>query len=288
MHRIDRDALQQAIVANVREALAEDIGSSDITAALIPAGQRARATVISREEGIVCGRDWVQEVFHQVDPDVTVHWHVKDGEQIIPERLLFELGGPARSLLTGERCALNFLQLLSGVATRCHRYVQAVASYKVRLLDTRKTLPGLRLAQKYAASCGGCENHRLGLYDAFLIKENHIEACGGIAQAVVAARQHSPKAPVEVEVESLEQLTQALVAGADRIMLDNFSLDAMQQAVEQTDGRAQLEASGGITLDSLREVAATGVDYISLGTLTKDVTALDLSMRLEPIEIASR
>ena len=284
MHHINPGELRKAIVENVRDALAEDIGSGDITAALIPAEQPAIASVISREEGIVCGRDWVTEVFQQLDERVEITWHVKDGEQVIPDRLLFELQGPARSLLTGERAALNFLQLLSGIATRCHQYVHAVEGRGVALLDTRKTIPGLRLAQKYAARCGGCQNHRLGLYDAFLIKENHIEACGGIPEAVATARLHVPDAPVEVEVETLEQLALALDAKADRIMLDNFSLEDMRQAVRHTNGRAELEASGGITLDRLVAVADTGVNFVSLGTLTKDVKALDLSMRLQQTE----
>ncbi len=280
MHNIDPDAFAAAVKADVSKALQEDIGSGDITAALIPDNHSATARVISREHGVACGRAWVDEVFRQLDPSVKLHWQVKDGEQLIPERLLFELEGPSRSLLTGERTALNFLQLLSGVASRCHHYTTLVADTQVKLLDTRKTIPGLRLAQKYATRCGGCHNHRLGLYDAFLIKENHIEACGGIREAIEAARHHSPDAPVEIEVESLQELAAALDANADRIMLDNFSLEDMRTAVRETAGRAELEASGGITEESLTQVAATGVDYISLGTLTKDIRALDLSMRL--------
>ncbi|MEE4661710.1 MAG: carboxylating nicotinate-nucleotide diphosphorylase [Halieaceae bacterium] len=282
MHAIDPETLKNAVIEDVKTALAEDIGSGDITAALIPASARARARVITREAGIVCGRDWVNEVFRQLDPDVTLYWQVRDGEAVHPDRLLFELEGSARSLLTGERTALNFLQLLSGVATRCHDYARLVSDLEVKLLDTRKTLPGLRLAQKYAATCGGCYNHRLGLYDAFLIKENHIEACGGIAGAVDTARRHAPDKPIEVEVENLDELAQALAAGAHRIMLDNFSFEDLRKAVATTAGRAELEASGGITTETLREVAKTGVDFISLGTLTKDIKALDLSMRLEP------
>lgn len=273
--------LQQEIHSAVSAALKEDVGDGDITAALIPPGRVARARVISREPGVVCGRAWVDEVFRQLDPAVKIRWHVKDSEHVIPERLLFELEGPARSLLTGERTALNFLQLLSGVATRCHHYADRVEGTGVRLLDTRKTIPGLRLAQKYAVTCGGCHNHRIGLFDAFLIKENHIEACGGIAAAVATARDNSPGKPVEVEVETLAQLDEALAAGADRIMLDNFSLADMREAVARAGGRAELEASGGIDEDSLLQVARTGVDFISIGALTKDVKALDLSMRLE-------
>ncbi len=280
MHTPDSAAMRAAIEQNARAALAEDVGGGDLTAALIPADRMAHARIICRQPGTVCGRDWVNEVFRQLDPAVKVSWHVADGETVSPERLLYELEGPARSLLTGERCALNFLQLLSGTATRCAHYARLVEGTGVKLLDTRKTVPGLRLAQKYAVQCGGCYNHRIGLFDAFLVKENHIEACGGIAEAVVAARQHAPDKPVEVEVESLEEFEQALAAGADRIMLDNFELAWLREAVQRNAGRAELEASGGITEETLRRVAETGVDYISIGTLTKDVVALDLSMRL--------
>ncbi len=280
MHTPDTATMRAAIEHNVRAALAEDIGDGDITAALIPADRTARAHVISRGPGVVCGRAWVDEVFRQLDPTVAVTWHVSDGETIAPERLLYELTGPARSLLTGERTALNFLQLLSGTATRCAQYARLVAGTGVKLLDTRKTVPGLRLAQKYAVSCGGCYNHRIGLFDAFLVKENHIEACGGITEAVEAARALAPGKPVEVEVETLEEFELALAAGSDRIMLDNFALAELRDAVARNSGRAELEASGGITEETLRPVAETGVDYVSIGTLTKDVVALDLSMRL--------
>ncbi len=265
---------------NVRAALAEDIGSGDITAALIPEATRASARVITREDGILCGRAWVDAVFQQVDPSVTLDWCAEDGEHIIANSTLFTAHGPARSLLTAERTALNFLQLLSGTATRCGQYAAMVAGTGVRLLDTRKTIPGLRKAQKYAVRCGGCHNHRMGLYDAFLIKENHISACGGIAAAVNQARTQAPGKPVEVEVENLEELEQAVSAGADRVMLDNFSLQDMRQAVALVAGRLELEASGNITGDNLRDVADTGVDYISIGALTKDSKALDLSLRL--------
>lgn len=265
---------------NVRAALAEDIGSGDITAALIPAATHASARVITREDGILCGRAWVDAVFQQVDPTVTLEWSAEDGTHILANSTLFTAHGPARSLLTAERAALNFLQLLSGTATRCSHYAAMVAGTGVRLLDTRKTIPGLRKAQKYAVRCGGCHNHRMGLYDAFLIKENHISACGGIAAAVSRARSQAPGKPVEVEVETLEELDQALAAGADRVMLDNFSLQDMRQAVALVAGRLELEASGNITSDNLREVAETGVDYISIGALTKDAKALDLSLRL--------
>lgn len=273
--------LTAEIDASVRRALAEDIGSGDITARLIPEERLAHATVITREDAVICGTAWVDAVFRQVDPRVAVHWQVKDGDQVVANQALFHVEGPARALLTGERTALNFLQSLSGVATRCRRYADLVANTGVKLLDTRKTLPGLRLAQKYAVTCGGCHNHRIGLYDAFLIKENHIAACGGIAKAIATAHTIAPGKPVEVEVESLEELQEALEAGADIIMLDELSLDDMRTAVQLTAGRAKLEASGGVNEETLQGIAATGVDFISLGTLTKDIKAIDLSMRLK-------
>ena len=272
--------LTAEIEANVRRALLEDIGSGDITAQLIPAERVARARIITREAATVCGTAWVDEVFRQLDPRVQVQWQVADGERVIQDQTLFSLEGPARALLSGERSALNFLQLLSGVATRCREYADLVEGTAVQLLDTRKTLPGLRLAQKYAVTCGGCHNHCIGLYDAFLIKENHIAACGGIAQAVASARQIAPGRPVEVEVENLDELRQALDAGADIIMLDELDHDDMRTAVALTAGRAKLEVSGGINESALRGIAETGVDSISIGTLTKDVKAIDLSMRL--------
>ncbi|MNF35512.1 Nicotinate-nucleotide pyrophosphorylase [carboxylating] [compost metagenome] len=268
------------IEANVRRALTEDIGSGDITAQLIPATRLAHATVITREAAVIAGSAWVDAVFRRLDPRVAVHWQVRDGERVNPNQPLFHLEGPARALLSGERSALNFLQCLSGVATRVGHYVELVKGTQVKLLDTRKTLPGLRLAQKYAVTCGGCHNHRIGLFDAFLIKENHIAACGGIVEAVQAAHKIAPGKPVEVEVESLQELQQALDAGADIIMLDELSLDDMRQAVAITQGRSKLEASGGINESTLRSIAETGVDYISIGALTKDVKAVDLSMRL--------
>ncbi|MEM9256843.1 MAG: carboxylating nicotinate-nucleotide diphosphorylase [Pseudomonadota bacterium] len=270
----------RVIQDNVRAALAEDIGPGDITAALIVADSLSEATVISREAGVLCGQPWVDEVFRQLDSGVTVHWQLEDGTTIAPETTLFTLRGPSRALLTGERTALNFLQLLSGTATRCRQFADRVSETAVRLLDTRKTLPGLREAQKYAVRCGGCHNHRMGLYDAFLIKENHIRACGSIAAAVAAARALSPNSPVEVEVESLQELDQALAAASDRVMLDNFSLEDMRAAVALVDGRLELEASGNVTDETLGAIAATGVDCISIGALTKDCRALDLSMRL--------
>jgi nicotinate-nucleotide pyrophosphorylase (carboxylating) len=272
--------LTAEIDANVRRALLEDVGSGDITAQLIPAERLAKATIITRDACVVAGSAWVDAVFRQLDPRVSVHWQVLDGDRASPGQALFHLEGPARSLLTGERSALNFLQLLSGVATRARYFVDRVEGTQVRLLDTRKTLPGLRLAQKYAVTCGGAHNHRIGLYDAFLIKENHIAACGGIAEAIAAAHGIAPGKPVEVEVESLDELRQALDAGADIIMLDELSLDDMREAVRLTAGRAKLEASGGIDESTLHGIAATGVDYISIGAMTKNVHAVDLSMRL--------
>lgn len=280
MPNLRLDALTAEIEANVRRALLEDVGSGDITAQLIPAERLAKATVISRDAAVIAGTAWVDAVFRQLDPRVAVHWQIVDSDRVQPNQALFHLEGPARSLLTGERSALNFLQLLSGVATRAQRYADMVADTQVKLLDTRKTLPGLRMAQKYAVTCGGCHNHRIGLFDAFLIKENHIAACGGIAEAITAAHKIAPGKPVEIEVESLDELKQALDGGADIIMLDELSLDDMREAVRLTAGRAKLEASGGVTDATLRTIAETGVDYISIGTLTKDVKAVDLSMRL--------
>ena len=273
--------LSAEIETNVRKALAEDIGAGDITAQLIPAERLGHASVITREAAVVSGTAWVDAVFRQLDPRVAVHWQVVDGEQVAADRVLFHLEGPARALLSGERTALNFLQSLSGVATRCRCFADLVEGTGVRLLDTRKTIPGLRLAQKYAVTCGGCYNHRIGLYDAFLIKENHIAACGGIAEAVAAAHSIAPGKPVEVEVENLDELEQALRAGADIVMLDELSLADMRTAVGIAAGRAKLEASGGISDETLRAVAETGVDYISIGALTKHVRAIDLSMRLK-------
>jgi nicotinate-nucleotide pyrophosphorylase (carboxylating) len=274
------NTLQHAIETTVRWSLQEDMGEGDVTAALIPAKQQCRARVITREDAVICGRAWVDEVFRQLDPGVEVSWCVQDGDRVTADTVLFRLQGKTRSLLTGERCALNFLQTLSGTATSAQQLAARVEGTGVRLLDTRKTLPGLRAAQKYAVTQGGCYNHRMGLYDAYLIKENHIAACGGIAGAVHTARSHHPDKPVEVEVENLEELQAALDAGADTIMLDNFSLADMRQGVTLTAGKAKLEASGGITADTLRPIAETGVDFISIGALTKDCRAIDLSMRI--------
>jgi len=271
--------LKADVHANVRAALLEDVGDGDITARLIPANEQASAAIITREDAIICGLDWVNEVARQVDGSIRIDWQVADGQQAKANQVLFQAHGNARSLLTFERCALNFLQCLSGTASIAHYYASLVAGTPVKLLDTRKTIPGLRKAQKYAVACGQCYNHRIGLYDAFLIKENHIAACGGISQAIATARQQEPSKPVEVEVESMNELTQALDAGADRIMLDNFSLSDMRDAVALASGRAELEASGGITQNTLLPIAETGVDYISIGALTKDCRAIDLSMR---------
>lgn len=272
--------LSQEIQDNVRRALSEDIGSGDITAMLIPAERQASARIITRQDAVIAGTAWVDEVFRQLDAQIQVEWQVADGERVSADQTLFTVHGPARALLSGERSALNFLQTLSAVATHCRYYADMVEGTGVRLLDTRKTLPGLRLAQKYAVTCGGCHNHRIGLFDAFLIKENHIAACGGISAAIEAAQRIAPGKPVEVEVESLQELREALAAGADIIMLDELSLEDMREAVSITSGRAKLEASGGIDEKTLRTIAETGVDYISMGTLTKDIKAVDLSMRL--------
>ncbi len=268
--------------AQVRQALAEDVGAGDVTAALIGAAAPARARVVTREDAVICGRPWFDEVFRQLSGDLHIAWHASDGAHVRAREVLCELRGPARALLTGERTALNFLQLLSGTATAARRYVDAVAGTGAVILDTRKTLPGLRRAQKYAVRCGGAENHRLGLYDAVLIKENHIAASGGVAAAVEAAKRAAPRGmPIEIEVENLEQLREALAAGAERLLLDNFELDALRAAARETNRRARLEASGGITLANVRAIAETGVDYISIGEITKNVRAVDLSMRFD-------
>ncbi len=270
-----RDDIERAVV----QALAEDVGSGDATAALIGEEVLAHARIITREECTVCGSAWLDEVFRQLDPRINVQWHVGDGDHVAAKTILCDLRGPARPLLTGERTALNFLQTLSAVATKTRAYVQAVSGTGAAILDTRKTIPGLRLALKYAVKSGGGVNHRIGLYDGILIKENHIAAAGGVAEVLAQTNAISAQIPVQIEVETSEQLEQAIANGAKLILLDNFSTARMAQAVELTAGRAALEASGGITLDNVREIAETGVDRISIGDLTKDITAVDLSMR---------
>lgn len=276
---IPQSLLEQSIQLNIQQALHEDIGDGDITALLTPEHEQATATIITRENMILAGRPWVDALIEHYDHRVKVEWLKAEGEHVQAGEAFLKLAGSARSLLTVERPALNFIQTLSAVATKAAFYVKQLDGLHTKLLDTRKTLPGLRIAQKYAVAIGGGQNHRLGLFDAFLIKENHIMAAGGIAQAIAQARQIAPNKPVEVEVETWNELEQALEAGANIVMLDNFSQQQMIDAVKHVAGRCKLEASGNITLDNLREVATTGVDYISMGVLTKDVTAIDLSMR---------
>jgi nicotinate-nucleotide pyrophosphorylase (carboxylating) len=276
--------LPRDLGSQVQAAIREDVGTGDVTAGFVPANQLAHGRVITREAAVMCGRAWVDEVFRQIDDSVRIRWHAEDGERINPAQNLFDIEGSARSILTGERSALNFLQLLSATATEARRYVEAVAGTGCTILDTRKTLPGLRTAQKYAVSCGGASNHRMGLYDMVLVKENHIAAAGSLTQAVLSARKHVPGLKVEVEVETMQELEEAIAARPDIIMLDNFSLAEMRKAVgvNREHGRnAKLEASGNVSLDSVREIAETGVDFISVGGITKHVRAIDLSMRLE-------
>ncbi|EON3355202.1 carboxylating nicotinate-nucleotide diphosphorylase [Yersinia enterocolitica] len=286
------ERIQRDIPSTVAQALSEDLGGEvnadrDLTAQLLPASKQAEATIITREAGVFCGERWLNEVFIQLGAQVSVKWEVKDGDELVADQVLCHLTGPARILLTGERTALNFLQTLSGVATEVSRYVTALSGLHSQLLDTRKTVPGLRTALKYAVLCGGGNNHRLGLSDAFLIKENHIIAAGSIKEAVAKAFWIHADVPVEVEVESLDELQQALEAGADIIMLDNFTIPMMREAVNmrdelaKTQSSAQLEVSGNVTLETLRSYAETGIDFISVGALTKHITALDLSMRFK-------
>lgn len=276
---ISQQLLEQSIQLNIQQALQEDIGDGDITALLTPEDEQATATIISREDMILAGQPWVNALIAAFDPSVQITWLKNDGDLVRANETIFKLSGSARSLLTVERPALNFVQTLSAVATKTAEYVKQLDGLNTKLLDTRKTLPGLRIAQKYAVAVGGGQNHRLGLFDAFLIKENHIMAAGGIAQAIAKAHQIAPGKPVEVEVETWAELDQALEAQADIVMLDNFSQQQMIDAVKHVAGRCKLEASGNITIANLREVATTGVDYISMGVLTKDVKAVDLSMR---------
>ncbi|MCU4325339.1 carboxylating nicotinate-nucleotide diphosphorylase [Acinetobacter johnsonii] len=276
---ISQQLLEQSIQLNIQQALQEDIGDGDITALLTPEDEQATATIISREDMILAGQPWVNALIAAFDSSVQITWLKNDGDLVFANEIIFKLAGSARSLLTVERPALNFVQTLSAVASKTAEYVKQLDGLNTKLLDTRKTLPGLRIAQKYAVAVGGGQNHRLGLFDAFLIKENHIMAAGGIAQAIAKAHQIAPGKPVEVEVETWAELDQALEAKADIVMLDNFSQQQMIDAVKHVAGRCKLEASGNITIANLREVATTGVDYISMGVLTKDVKAVDLSMR---------
>jgi len=271
------------IEAVVRSALAEDIGSGDITAGLVPAKKKVTARIISREGGVLCGAPWVTEVFSQLDDSIVIHWQLEDSDSFEPEQIIAELTGPARAIMTGERTALNFLQLLSGTASYTRGVVARIIHTPTELLDTRKTLPGLRTAQKYAVRIGGGHNHRMGLFDAYLIKENHIATFGGISEIISTARTLMPGKSVEIEVQNLEQLREALTAGADTILLDNFDITDLQEAVAINQGRSKLEASGGIDQDLLVKIAETGVDYISIGALTKHCRAIDLSLLIQHV-----
>ena len=272
--------LQHQITSQVNLALAEDVGTGDITAQLIPSDQTIKANVITREDAVLCGCAWVEEVFQQLDKSVEITWHAKEGEQVNANQKIFSLKGNARSILTGERCALNFVQSLSYTASVAREYAQLVADTKLTVLDTRKTIPGWRLAQKYAVTVGGAQNHRVGLYDAFLIKENHIMAAGSIENAISQAKKIAPGKTIEVETESLDEVNQAVTAGADIIMLDNFSLDMMSEAVSTYGDKVKFEASGNMTKQDLLDVAKTGVDFVSVGALTKHIQAIDLSLRV--------
>ena len=278
---IPEKLLFESVRKNVVAAIEEDLGSGDVTASLIQETTHISAKVTSREEAIFCGKLWVAETVKQMSDQVSVTWHVQDGDWLKKDQLLFSLEGPAKPILSAERTILNFCQLLSGTATKAYRYSQLLGNSKVQILDTRKTIPGLRIAQKYAVECGGCKNHRIGLFDAFLIKENHIISCGGIAEAIRLAKEKHTDLEIEVEVESLEELDEAIRAGADIALIDNFNVVKTKKAVEIAKGKIKLEASGGISLTSLTEIADSGVDYISIGDLTKEVIPVDLSMRFE-------
>lgn len=267
------------IDSQVKLALLEDVGQQDLTANLIPADAEAQAQLITRQNAVLCGRDWFETVFNQLDNNIQIEWLATDGDALAADEVICRINGPARAILTGERTAMNFLQTLSATATLAKRYADAVAGLPVKVLDTRKTLPGWRVAQKYAVRCGGCFNHRFGLYDGILIKENHINAAGSIAAAVTQAQSLNAGVPIEVEVENLDELHQALQAGADIVLLDNFELETLKQAVAINDKKALLEASGGMSLNNIRDIAETGVDRISVGALTKDIQAVDLSLR---------
>ena len=273
--------LRDSIVESVKRALKEDIGGGDLTAQLIKQDSLSSASIIAREPAVFCGRPWATEVFAQLDSTVKIDWHVDDGGDLAPGQLVCKLSGPSRPILSGERTALNFLQTLSGTASLARLYVDAIKGTSARILDTRKTIPGLRLAQKYAVRCGGGENHRIGLYDGILIKENHIEACGSLENAITKALSVNSDGLIEMEVETLKQLQVALESGVKRVLLDNMSLDELRQAVEIADKSVELEASGGITLDNVRAIAETGVDYISIGDMTKNIRAIDLSLRFD-------
>ncbi|MEE9354927.1 MAG: carboxylating nicotinate-nucleotide diphosphorylase [Methylococcaceae bacterium] len=272
---------QSIIEENVFHALKEDIGAGDITAELIPHDNISLATVISREDCIFCGVSWFEETYHQIDEQVVIDWSIEDGDKIEANQIICTLSGSSQSIVSGERVALNFAQTLSATATLSARYAKELEATNTKVLDTRKTIPGLRMAQKYAVSCGGCENHRIGLFDAFLIKENHINACDGIKNAVEKAHFSNPDLNVQVEVENLDELQQAIDAGANRVLIDNFDIEALETAVEICQGKVTSEASGNITLKNIRDVAETGVEYISTGALTKDIKAIDLSMRFD-------
>jgi len=276
-------ALEETVTRDVTRALAEDVGAGDLTAALIPADRTSHARLLTRQSGVLCGVEWFRRTFEELDTDVEIFWHHQDGDDITANTSLCELEGRSRAILTGERTGLNFIQLLSGVATRTRQFVRAVEGTRARIVDTRKTLPGLRIAQKYAVATGGGMNHRIGLYDGILIKENHITAAGSLAAAVRAARQAVPEGTMlQVEVETLDQLREALDAGARLILLDNFDLEGMREAVRVAGERAELEASGGITLETVRGFAEAGVDYISVGALTHSVPAVDIHLRVSP------
>ena len=278
------EALAALAREDVRRALQEDVGAGDLTAALVPAQRRARARILAREEAVICGAPWAEAALRALDPGVQLAWQVAEGQRCAPGQVVLEIEGSARALLSAERTALNFLQLLSAVATKTRTYVDVVVGTRARIVDTRKTLPGLRLAQKYAVRVGGGTNHRIGLHDAVLIKENHIAAAGGVTAVLQAAQAVAAQAAfIEIEVETLEQLAEALAAGATMVLLDNMPLPMLREAVRRNAGRAILEISGGVTLDGLRALAETGVDRISIGTLTKDVKAIDFSMRLQDI-----
>ena len=276
------EAFFNEVRRNVQAAIVEDVGSGDINAALIPTEQMATAHLITRTAGVFCGQSWAEETCRQIDTSITTEWLVHDGQSVTPGDALLVARGPARSLLTCERIMLNFIQLLSGTATAARQYVEAISETSAQILDTRKTVPGLRIAQKYAVGIAGAKNHRMGLFDAYLIKENHIAAAGGITQSVYAARRQNPHIKIEIEVETISQLLEAIEAAVDMALLDNFSIEGLREAVALSDGNIQLEASGGITLENVVSIAQTGVNYISVGEITKNIEPMDLSLRFEP------